>query len=548
MPKNRKPGEAERGPINMAVRAMDDDSVELDIFDAIGAMFWGITTKDVARVLKAHRGKAIHVRINSPGGEANDGCAIYNLLAGHDGPVTVTVLGVAASAASVIAMAGKPLRMAANALLMIHDPWVDTFGNADQLRRDADMLDKDAAALATTYSQRTGKDAEEVRDLMRAETWFTAEQAIAEGFADETIEMPAVAACVRDDHLKIWRNGVPARAKALLQPARAGSGKWVFDAAPGTDVQPARDFRALADGVSFSEVRDALAAELQRTFGDSDERLWVYPVDVYDDTVVYDVGGECFIVTYSFDAETGNATLVGDPRRVRRQWQELEASVATNQPAAAPAAPAAVAQSTKPIVAAGDQHPGNTMPILNKLLKISDDADEATVTAAFNKIKEAADVAGDLERLTGCKGAEAVGTVRAWKQASESHDELKGQVAELKASNDRRDFDEVVKSGLASKQLTPATADLYRNRFNAALREERGHTVTDDLRGFLAVAPRFAKGGFVAPTNGDGDITALTYQGKSFAELKPIERHQLKQDTPALYDAMRESALQSGQL
>lgn len=179
---------------NLAIRALNDGSVELDVLDVIGGMWDGITAKHVAGLLREHAGKPVKVRINSPGGSAAEGAAIYNLLAGHDAPVSVEVIGVAASAASLLAMAGKPVRMAENALMMIHDPWDMAIGSADDLRHTADVLDKDAQALAKTYARKTGKPVEDIRKMMLAETWLDADEAVAMGFADEVVGVSSAAA------------------------------------------------------------------------------------------------------------------------------------------------------------------------------------------------------------------------------------------------------------------------------------------------------------------------------------------------------------------
>jgi len=126
------------------------------------------------------------VRINSLGGSAFGGVAMYNALQDHPGEVTCCVEGLAASAASLVAMAGKTV-MGKGSMMMIHSPLTMALGNAGELRKTADVLDKVQDALATIYSAKTGLDSKDVNDLLDAETWMTADEAVAAGFADEVM-------------------------------------------------------------------------------------------------------------------------------------------------------------------------------------------------------------------------------------------------------------------------------------------------------------------------------------------------------------------------
>lgn len=213
---------------NLTIRALADGGAELDILDAIG--FWGITAGDVAKLLKDFKGEPVNVRINSPGGDAFDGAAIYNLLAQHDGKVTVNVIGLAASAASVIAMAGDTVQVAESALMMIHDPWIMAAGDADFLIEVAAQLEKDGDALAKTYARKSGRPADEIRDMMRAETWFSADEAVEAGLADEVTAAGAVAASIREEHMAIFGHDIPEQAQrfvaqsgAMVLPMRAAA-------------------------------------------------------------------------------------------------------------------------------------------------------------------------------------------------------------------------------------------------------------------------------------------------------------------------------------
>lgn len=132
--------------------------------------------------------KEITVRINSGGGLVSDGIAITNALLRHKGKVTVFVDGIAASAASLIAMAGDEVVMPANSLMMVHNPWTWGAGDHHELRKMADDLEKFRDAIAATYMKKTGKRREDLEALLDAETWLTAREAVDEGFADTVID------------------------------------------------------------------------------------------------------------------------------------------------------------------------------------------------------------------------------------------------------------------------------------------------------------------------------------------------------------------------
>jgi len=164
------------------IQAKAEGPVEVTIFDFIGA--GGVSASDMVSALGELKGKNLQVRVNSPGGDVFDGIAIYNALRKHDGTVNVVVDGLAASAASLIAMSGEMITMSQGAMMMIHDAWAMTLGNADDHSAMADTLNKVSGELAGIYSERTGISSRGVRRLMLAETWLTAQEAKAQGFAD----------------------------------------------------------------------------------------------------------------------------------------------------------------------------------------------------------------------------------------------------------------------------------------------------------------------------------------------------------------------------
>lgn len=167
----------------------------LYLYSEIGA--FGVSASDFSRDLQGlGRVKALSVHINSAGGNVFDGLAIHNMLARHGARITVYVDGVAASIASLIAMAGDEIIMPANALMMIHDPAGGGMGTARDMRDLADILDKIRDSMVGTYSDRTGLDADEVRALMEAETWMDAAEAVDKGFADRIEDAMEIAASV----------------------------------------------------------------------------------------------------------------------------------------------------------------------------------------------------------------------------------------------------------------------------------------------------------------------------------------------------------------
>jgi len=183
--------------LNYRMRLAGSKTGEIYLYDEIGQGFFGggISAKQFADDLNS-LGKidTLNLRMNSPGGDVFDGLAIYNTLKRHPANVIVDVDGMALSIASIIAMAGDEIRMAKNAMMMIHDPWTISAGTADDFREQADLMDTVKGNLVTTYADRCGMAESEVSDLMSAETWMTAEQAVKNGFADEVTEELDIAA------------------------------------------------------------------------------------------------------------------------------------------------------------------------------------------------------------------------------------------------------------------------------------------------------------------------------------------------------------------
>lgn len=162
----------------------------ISVYDVIGQDYWtgeGVTAKRVAGALRGMGKGPVTVNVNSPGGDMFEGLAIYNLLREHDGEVTVKVLGLAASAASVIAMAGDTVQIARAGFLMIHNAWVVAVGNRNDLREYADTLEPFDRAMADIYAAHTGQDPKAMAKLMDKESWIGGSDAVENGFADELL-------------------------------------------------------------------------------------------------------------------------------------------------------------------------------------------------------------------------------------------------------------------------------------------------------------------------------------------------------------------------
>lgn len=171
------------------VAAVADNGPSITIFDVIGSDPWtggGFTATRMAGILRSLGPKPLSVEINSPGGDMFDGIAIYNMLKEHPAEVTVKVYGLAASAASVIAMAGDTVEMGAGAFIMIHNAWGAVIGNQNDQRNAADLFAQFDAAMADIYAARTGLAADKIAKMMDAETFIGAKDAIDMGFADSS--------------------------------------------------------------------------------------------------------------------------------------------------------------------------------------------------------------------------------------------------------------------------------------------------------------------------------------------------------------------------
>lgn len=223
------------------IQAKANDEADIYLYDEIGG--WGVNAKSFIDAVRATGAKRINLRINSPGGSVFDGIAIYNFLRGQD--VTVQIDGLAASISSIIALAGKTVRIAGNGFFMIHNPWGGAIGEADEMRQTADLLDKIRDSLVGTYAAKTGKDADTIKKWMDEETWFTGAEAKAAGFVDEVTDEIAFAASTRS-----FRNA-PDALKAVSKTAPQAA-RRSFD----KGVQQVEDGKG-GDGLEAATVKEA---------------------------------------------------------------------------------------------------------------------------------------------------------------------------------------------------------------------------------------------------------------------------------------------------
>jgi len=177
------------------IKNATEESADVYIYDVVGDPWVGLDSATVVKQLNELKTKKISLRINSPGGLVFDGMAIYNAIARHPAEVTTYIDGLAASIASVIALAGKRVVIAENAMMMIHEPWSYAVGNSAQLRKEADVLDQIRETIINVYETRTGENRDVIAKLMADETWFTAKEAVAAKLADEVTTGMKAAAC-----------------------------------------------------------------------------------------------------------------------------------------------------------------------------------------------------------------------------------------------------------------------------------------------------------------------------------------------------------------
>ncbi|MDI3274876.1 head maturation protease, ClpP-related [Pseudomonas sp. AL03] len=249
---------------NPSIKAASTDDNTITIYDPIGYDWWtgeGVTAKRISAALRSIGDSDVVVKINSPGGDVFEGLAIYNLFREHKGKVTVQILGLAASAASFIAMAADEIQIARAGFLMIHNSWTMAAGDRNDIREVADFLEQIDGTLADIYSVRTGDPIDAMSKLMDVETWMGGAAAIDAGFADSLLSSDAAIEDVsasaphqvaaRRMDLILAKQGMPrSERRALIQELKAGtpgattSGKQNAAATPADLADPIAELQA----------------------------------------------------------------------------------------------------------------------------------------------------------------------------------------------------------------------------------------------------------------------------------------------------------------
>lgn len=272
----------------IAIRNQADNTLELyflDIIEDTYDWFMGWTSKvqEVIDKVNYYKPSKIKVIIDSEGGDAQTGMSIYNFLKRSEAKVEVEIIGLAASIASVIAMAANKgkLRIAKNAFIMIHKAEGVCYGTGDELRKGADVVDMYTAQIADIYAQRTGKSLEEINAMIDdGDFWMTGEEAVANGFADETFnDTPNLQIAARLD-MSQYKH-VPAQIRAQLKPSETDDKSFIqlqFDqmkkffteivnamrgTKPAADANPQTIVTNLADAIQ--KPMETLGDEIEKT-------------------------------------------------------------------------------------------------------------------------------------------------------------------------------------------------------------------------------------------------------------------------------------------
>ncbi len=262
--------------------------LSLSILDDIGG--WGVTALDFVHDLTAQIKSAadkgapageIDMTVNSVGGSVFDGLAMYNALRLTGLNITGTVLGLAASAATLPLMAAHKIKMPKNSFLMVHDPSVGMYGNATEMRDIADTLDTIGASLVNTYAARTGKTPEDVKAMLAKETWMSADEALANGFCNEVLPLMEVTALanVNDYSQKIqdaYAKAVAMNPKADMTPeeiaAKEAADKLAADnaakAAAEAKAKEEADAKAILDAAALKIAMGTTLAQNIKAYAD----------------------------------------------------------------------------------------------------------------------------------------------------------------------------------------------------------------------------------------------------------------------------------------
>lgn len=192
---------------------VDGDTATVYVYDMIDA-WWGVSAADFAKTLAGITASNVVLRINSPGGDVFEARAMMTAIAEHPATFTAKIDGLAASAATALTLACDSVEIADGGFYMIHQAWTFAMGNADDLTATANLLTKIDDVLVEGYVAKSGKDADEIRNLMKVESWFNAHEAVDAGFADAIMATTASKAKASAFNIAAYQNAP----KALIEP------------------------------------------------------------------------------------------------------------------------------------------------------------------------------------------------------------------------------------------------------------------------------------------------------------------------------------------
>lgn len=292
----QRPARAGGDPgFRMANAATSGGTAVIDLYGEIG--FWGVEASVFVPQLREITADKIELHISSPGGDAWDGIAMFDALIAHGAEVEVHIPAIAASIATVIALAGDTVKIGANAQMMIHDAWGYASGNAAEMRHMGDLLDRASDNIASIYAARCGGTVRQWRAAMQAGvdgTWYTADEAVEAGLADEVVRVGKRGEDMEANVRDVWTHSIAARMRARVhalevetddpadppadvdpvdpvpvgetgpEPVDLPAGTPVVeDPAPPVDADPGPDLADLVAGIDLSGLGDTLAHAIE---------------------------------------------------------------------------------------------------------------------------------------------------------------------------------------------------------------------------------------------------------------------------------------------
>lgn len=247
------------GPVNQKswfrMQAKEDQTADIYIYDEVGG--WGISARRFTEdLISLGNLSHINLHIHSPGGEVFDGIAIYNQLKNHSATITVYIDGLAASMASVIAMVGDTVIMPKNAMMMIHKPWGVSWGDANDMREYADLLDKLENVLIPAYVAKTGKTTEEITAMLEQETWLDGDECVEHGFADKVIEPVKAMASLTSKRIEEF-SSMPSAIKNQITPKNTT--KPTQQTQPNSSPEPQPSATYADEQIRLNGIKDLFA-------------------------------------------------------------------------------------------------------------------------------------------------------------------------------------------------------------------------------------------------------------------------------------------------